>query len=241
MEVYEIMPGILIANDLCVIDKSEGLVAIADLHIGMESALEKEGILIPRMQTATMRDSIARIVDKYAPEQILVVGDLKHEFSRNLEQEWNDVRSMLSFMREHSNVVLIRGNHDNYLKTIASRMGIDVVDSFSTKKITFAHGHFNIDKRPLIIGHEHPSVKLLDRVGATIKLPCFVFLRNEKVLVLPAFSPLAVGVDIARASPSECLSPILQKTDLTEAEVFACSEVGLLKLGRIEAIRSLSE
>ncbi|MBC7107400.1 MAG: metallophosphoesterase [Methanomassiliicoccales archaeon] len=241
MEVYEIMPGILIANDLCVVDESEGLVAIADLHIGMESALEKEGILIPRMQTATMRDSLIRIIDKYAPEQILVVGDIKHEFSKNLEQEWNEVRSMLSLLREHSNVILIKGNHDNYLKTIASKMGIEVLDSFSTKGITFAHGHIDIDRRPLIIGHEHPSVKLLDRVGAAIKLPCFVFLKKEKVIVLPAFSPLAIGVDIARAGPSECLSPILQKADLAKAEVFACSEVGLLKLGKIEGIRSLSE
>ncbi|MDH7509360.1 MAG: metallophosphoesterase [Methanomassiliicoccales archaeon] len=241
MEVYEIMPGVLIANDLCLVHESEGLVAIADLHIGMESALEKEGILIPRMQTTTMKNSLIKIIDKYSPNRILVVGDLKHEFSKNLEQEWNEVRSVLSLLREHSNVTLIKGNHDNYLKTIASKMGIEVLDSFSTSNMTFAHGHIDIDRRPLVMGHEHPSVKILDSVGAVIKLPCFVFLRKEKVIVLPAFSPLAIGVDIARAMPYDCLSPILQKADLPKAEVFACSEVGLLKLGRIEAIRSLSE
>ncbi|MBM4237468.1 MAG: metallophosphoesterase, partial [Euryarchaeota archaeon] len=189
---------------------------------------------------ATMRASIQRIVERFSPERIVVAGDLKHEFSRNLEQEWSEVRSLLSFLRENAEVLLVRGNHDNYLRTIASRLGIEMRETCSAGAVTFAHGHLDNPSRPLVIGHEHPSIKIIDRVGASIKLPCFVRLMEERVLVMPAFSPLAVGVDMARIEPSECLSPILRGSDLREAEIFACSEVGLLRLGRIGDIGSLT-
>ncbi len=239
-ENIETLPGITISNELCVVMGEEGLVAIADLHVGMESGLEREGFHIPRMQTATMRDSIQRIVDRFSPDRIVVVGDLKHEFSRNLEQEWNEVRSLLSFLRENAEVSLVRGNHDNYLRTIASRLGIEMGEFYSAGKVTFAHGHLDNSSRPLVIGHEHPSIKIIDRVGASIKLPCFVHLKKEGILVMPAFSPLAAGVDMARIESSECLSPILRGRDLRRAEIFACSEVGLLGLGSIGDIGSFS-
>ncbi|MEM2943845.1 MAG: metallophosphoesterase [Methanomassiliicoccales archaeon] len=240
MEIFEVFPGIQITNDLCILVKSHMILALADLHIGIESAMEQNGFFVPRMQMKTMKNSLQRIIDKYSPEQIIVVGDLKHEFSRNLEQEWDEVRLVLSFLKDRSRVILIRGNHDNYLKTIASKLKIDMVNKLEIGGITFSHGHLYAEQRPLIIGHEHPSVKLLDRVGAAIKLPCFVHLKDERILVMPAFSPLATGVDIVRADPSECLSPILQKANLSSAEIYACSDVGLLKLGTVETIRSLT-
>ncbi|MDD1766983.1 MAG: metallophosphoesterase [Methanomassiliicoccales archaeon] len=213
--------------------RDQGLVAFADLHIGYEAALEEEGLHLPRLQTATMREGIVRILEKYDPETVLIVGDLKHEFSKNLGQEWSDVKSILDLLRENAKVLLVRGNHDNYLKNIASKMKIRLVDKARIGGLTFLHGHTECAARPLVIAHEHPSVKIVDRVGAAIRLPAFVHFRDDEVLVLPAFSPLAAGTDVTRAATSDFLSPILTGCDVSATSVYGCSEIGILNLGSI--------
>jgi putative SbcD/Mre11-related phosphoesterase len=233
MDSVEVLPGVWISNGLCVYMKDQGLVAIADLHIGYEAALEEEGVHLPRIQTATMEDALIRIVEKYDPEKVLIVGDLKHEFSRNLGQEWSDVRSVLSLLCERAKVLLVRGNHDNYLKNIASKMDIGIVDRRRVGGITFVHGHSECAARPLVMAHEHPSLRIVDRIGAAIRLPCFIHFKKEDILVMPAFSPLAVGTDVTRVEPSDFLSPILRNCDISDANVYGCSEIGLLNLGSI--------
>jgi len=233
MDSVEVLPGVSILNDLCLHVKDQGLVAIADLHIGYEAALEEEGLHLPRIQTATMEDALVRIIEKYDPDTVLIVGDLKHEFSRNLGQEWSDVKSVLSLLRERAKVLLVRGNHDNYLRNIASKMDIDVVDRRRVGGVTFVHGHSECAARPLVMAHEHPSVRIVDRIGAAIRLPCFIHFRKDEILVMPAFSPLAVGTDVTRAEPSDFLSPILTGCDISDTNVYGCSEIGLLNLGSI--------
>jgi putative SbcD/Mre11-related phosphoesterase len=230
----EVLPGVSISNDLCVHLKDQGLVAIADLHVGYEAALEEEGLQLPRIQTATMEDALHRIIEKYDPDTVLIVGDLKHEFSRNLGQEWSDVKSILSLLHEQSKVLLVRGNHDNYLRNIASKMGIGLVDRTRVGGIAFAHGHHSkCEVRPLVMAHEHPSVRIVDRIGAAIRLPCFLHFRKDEILVLPAFSPLAAGTDVTRAERSDFLSPILRGCDISDTSVYGCSEIGMLNLGSI--------
>ena len=239
MDSLEVLPGAFISNDLCLYLKDQGLVAIADLHIGYEAALEEEGLQLPRIQTATIEDGLIRILEKYDPETVLIVGDLKHEFSRNLGQEWSDVKSVISLLRERSKILLVRGNHDNYLRNIASRMGIGLVDNVRVGGLTFVHGHSKCSTRPLVIAHEHPSVRIVDRIGAAIRLPAFVHFKKDEILVLPAFSPLAAGTDVTSAAPSDFLSPILAKCDISATNVYGCSEIGILNLGSIPLLSAV--
>ncbi|MFP4170673.1 MAG: metallophosphoesterase [Methanomassiliicoccales archaeon] len=224
-------PGVALTSDGCVTVNHGETLVIADLHIGYEGSLEEAGLHLPKVQTDDLRDRLLAVMDKYEPSRIVVLGDFKHEFSRNLSQEWRDVRSILSFMGEYAEVVLVRGNHDNYLATITSRMDIPLLDSYRVGDLTLVHGHRDCAARPLVMGHEHPSVKIRDSVGASIKLPCF--LRWGEVLVLPAFSPLSLGTDLSVARPSDFLSPVLRGRDVSGSAVYACSEIGLLSLGRL--------
>ncbi len=97
----------------------------------------------------------------------------------------------------------------------------------------FSHGHLGCEDRPLIMGHEHPSIRLFDSVGAYVKMPCFVHFEKEKVLVMPAFSPLAAGTDFSAISGSDTLSPVLEGADLDHARAYGCSDIGVLSLGPI--------
>jgi putative SbcD/Mre11-related phosphoesterase len=229
----QIFPGVKITNDLCLWMEERGTMAIADLHIGLEAALEQTGVHIPRIQSASMKESLIRILDRYEPDTILILGDLKHEFSGNLDQEWRDVSDILSMLRDSATVKIAKGNHDNYLANISQRLGIVVADSFEIDGIAFMHGHAPSAHRPLVIGHEHPSVRIFDRVGAYLKLPSFLHFENEQILVLPAFSPLAGGTDFTNLGRADTMSPALKEADIEDAKVYACTEIGLLALGTI--------
>jgi uncharacterized protein len=231
MNQLEVMPGLLITNQLCAIIKDEGTVVVSDLHVGYESVLEDSGLHLPRIQTEAMRDSLLDIIDRFSPERFLLLGDLKHEFSRNLAQEWSEARRILGTLQDHGEVIIVRGNHDNYLANIASKLGVRMVEEHVAAGIHFAHGHLPNHNRPLVMGHEHPSVRLFDSVGAYVKLPCFVHLERERILIMPAFSPLAAGTDIT--SGAQTFSPILEGADLGQAKVYGCSEIGLLSLGEV--------
>jgi hypothetical protein len=158
---------------------------------------------------------------------LVVAGDIKHEFSRNLGQEMKDVRKVLDYLNDRTEVVLVKGNHDNYLENIVSRIEMPVVERYVQRGVTIVHGHSACADRPLVMGHEHPSIKLVDRIGAYLKLPCFIHLREEGIVVLPAFSP------------TDCLSPILREANVPSADIYACTDIGLLPLGPLSRLEGL--
>lgn len=228
---------LLITSLYAVILEDSNEAIIADLHIGYESAMRLEGVTIPTYQKNVIKERIEKIVEVYEPYRIIVNGDFKHEFGRNLKQEWNEVMELLEFMKERSNVILIRGNHDNFLKTIASKMGVDVLPYYKKGKINVFHGHFDMPSDFYIIAHEHPSITIRDKIGAVAKLPCF--LVGEDIIVMPAISPLAAGNDVISTMPDEYLTPVLRRKDVDSMEVYAINENQLLyfsKLGELKKV-----
>ena len=239
MDELEVMPGVRITSHQCIWIPDDATVVMADLHIGYESALEADGIYIPRIQTDTIQESLAKIIDHFSPDRLIIAGDLKHEFSRNLTQELRDIRKVLEQLVKQVDVVLVKGNHDNYVENIVSRLDVPVVERYVQNNITIVHGHAPCSNRPLIMGHEHPSIKIVDKVGAYLKLPCFMHLKDEGVIVLPAFSPLASGTDLTGAPPSDYLSPILRDMNVLRADIYASSDIGLIPLGNLSLLERL--
>lgn len=210
---------------------------IGDLHLGIEASLEMEGLQLPRAQSLTMKRAISSAVQAYGPKHIVVLGDLKHEFSRNLDQEWQEVRGMLEHLLSLAEVTVVRGNHDNYLANITSRLGLDLVEQLEVDGYHLSHGHQTDEGRPLIQGHEHPSVRLFDGVGGYLKLPAFLHFPQERILILPAYSPLSAGNDVNNMTSDSMLSPGLRGVRLDETEVYGCSDIGLLRTGRTTDLR----
>ena len=100
MMELELPNGLLITNERCVVMKHRNVAIISDLHIGLESALEAQGLHLPHIQTETMMASLQRIIERYRPQQFIILGDLKHEFSKNLTQEWSEVQKLLGILRQ---------------------------------------------------------------------------------------------------------------------------------------------
>ncbi|MEM2508981.1 MAG: metallophosphoesterase, partial [Candidatus Thermoplasmatota archaeon] len=103
-------------------------------------------------------------------------------------------------------------------------------------EIKFVHGHKEARGEKIVIGHEHPSLCLRDKVGVLAKLPCF--LVSKEIIVLPAMSPLAGGTDVSSAINEEYLSPILKNYDVDRMEVYAISDelMHFSSIGKIKKI-----
>lgn len=240
MEYYEVGENVYLTNDHCLLLKNHDTVIIADLHLGYEGVLQREGVSIPRYQKSVILQRLETILQKYRPRRIIVNGDFKHNFSKNLQQEWQEVKDVLSFLSSKTMVSLIRGNHDNYLATIASYCNVPLSWEEQIEDMRITHGHrcINDDSTFLIIAHEHPSLHMRDDVGALVKLPCF--LVSQDVVVLPAFSPLAMGTDVVSADQSDFLSPVLQRKNVEDFRLFAVSEIGLLDFATVRELRRVN-
>jgi len=235
----ELSPGLWITDEYCAFLKKEKVVVVSDLHLGYESVMLHEGVTIPKFQNRTMLQRLHRILGRFKPRRLIVAGDFKHEFSRNLTQEWIEVDRVLDDLLKRVEVSLVRGNHDNYLTTILSSRGMQLHDRLDVGGFSIVHGHKDApgDETGLIIGHEHPSVRIRDDVGIGHKLPCYLWSDKSQTLVLPAFSPLASGSDLLAPS-RHFISPPLKEMPDEEMKVYTISEAGLLDFSYLGALRS---
>lgn len=233
MDEIRLRPGVHATADQALWLEAEKTLVVADLHLGYEGAARERGVSLPRFQKRVMLARLSKLLDRYAPERFVVAGDFKHEFSRNLEEEWRDVREVLTQLTAKTQVVLVRGNHDNFLATITAKFGLDLPIRHQVGGFTIAHGHEVVPVQgTLVMGHEHPAVKLRD-FGAVVSAPAFVVL--DDLIILPAFSPLALGVDVNEYPK---LSPMLASRSLDDARVIAVDEgKGLLDFGSAQGLR----
>ena len=95
----EILPGIEII-DLSLYIKKEKTLVFSDVHIGLEEAYNKEGILIPRFQFQEIIKHLDKIFSKVKPRITVINGDLKHEFGIISDQEWKHTLRLLDYLIE---------------------------------------------------------------------------------------------------------------------------------------------
>lgn len=207
-------------------------IIIADLHIGYEESMAKEGIYLPKA-FRQMVTSVAALLKEQRPKRLIINGDLKHSFIP-LKREKLELKAffeeVIPLVEE---AVVVRGNHDVGVSWI-KELGVEVVDEIELEGWKVVHGHKLVEGEKFIIGHEHPAIRLRDEVGALIKVP--IFLVSETLIVLPAFSPWAYGNDILR----EIVSPFLKDACLSSFEVFVPLDEELLNFGKLgDLIRAL--
>ncbi len=213
---------------------------ISDLHLGIEQSMPG---YVPRLQIGEIVESVKEIFESYGIERLIVNGDMKHEFSQNMPYEWDDVRYFVESVNEFGELRVVRGNHDNYLAAILAKYGIELEKSIRLAGWMVAHGHEAIEAEKLIIGHEHPSIRI--RSGyASYTYPCF--LRGKKVesgverelIVLPAFSPMVTGSDVI--TTFSYLSPLLNSFSSAEIEVYAVED-RVYSMGNLKKLREIVE
>jgi len=234
-------PGISISETLCAHIEGPEAVVVADLHLGMEAAAEAQGAFFPGRQKPVLIKRLRRILDRFRPRIVAIAGDFKHNFGRDRRREMDEVRDVFDFLDSRAQVVLTRGNHDNFLKNILPDEPLPGAVELGGCMI--CHGHREPPglarfKGWKIMAHEHPALKLRDPVGAFVSAPAFVIDTRERTLVLPALGPLAAGADVVGKA---FRSPVLRKLDAAGMRILAAAPSGLLDFGTIGGVRKAIE
>jgi len=231
----EILQGVKIADTQLgiFIEEYEALI-IADLHIGYEAALQKQGVFLPASQYPKIKEAVARMLEICEPKLLIIDGDVKHEFGEATSQEWRETLDFLDFIQSQElKLTVVRGNHDNFLIPILKKRRIELCQHLVLKPYLFVHGHENLDLSllkkevtTLLIGHEHPAIAIKDELGVTRKFKCFLKSRlwGKNLVVMPALSPLMEGSAINVTSKSELLSPLLKVSELKKSTAYVVEE-----------------
>ncbi|HDM66843.1 MAG TPA: metallophosphoesterase [Thermoplasmatales archaeon] len=204
---------------------------ISDLHLGYEVLSSEHGLSIPKIQFKKSMEIINHVLKKQHADRLIIVGDLKHEFSETSYHEYKEVSNFLEHVKRFfKEIILVRGNHDTFITRITRRYDVEVYDELEIGDYLFIHGHKDksIDsiKHTVILGHEHPSIALYTEIGVKEKIKCFLYntYKGKRIIVLPAFSYLAPGSDINLIPREELLSPILRSIDIDDMRVLGISE-----------------
>nr|NIM44335.1 hypothetical protein [Nitrososphaeria archaeon]NIN51769.1 hypothetical protein [Nitrososphaeria archaeon]NIQ32274.1 hypothetical protein [Nitrososphaeria archaeon] len=111
------------------------MAVIADLHLGVEGALEKEGVFLPLNISTTVSKYVDEALEECGASRLLLLGDVKHEFGFPNPSEWIEVKQLLSRLLERRvRIEVVRGNHDNYLIAILRRLNVLLHQSHLTEQ-----------------------------------------------------------------------------------------------------------
>ena len=215
MEIYK---------DIEIVDlglKYKDYLIIGDLHIGLEEAMNKQGVLIPSFQFNDLMDKLKEILKKVKVKTIVINGDLKHEFGTVSDQEWRQTLQLIDSLKDYK-VILIKGNHDNILGPIAKKRNIEVKEYLKLDDILITHGNEikEVKCKVIIIGHEHPAVSIKSEVRSEL-YKCFLKgkWKRKVLIVMPSFSLVSEGSDVLK---NRSLSPYIKNFE--DFEVYAISD-----------------
>jgi len=224
-------------------------IVVADLHIGIEFGFRESGFVIPS-QTDRMLERLIDIADRYKAERAVMVGDIKHKIKSVSPQERVEIPPFFERVLEVvPEIHLVPGNHDaNILGILPGKVKAHDPRGIKLDDVGFTHGYAwpsqeAMDSEVLCMGHVHPSVLFMDRLGLRMTKRCWLraeFMGGGKrydanpreLIVIPSFNDFCGGyaVNSPRSRP---MGPIL-RSDLTHLENSRVYLLNGVDLGRLK-------
>lgn len=163
--------------------KEQQSLVLSDLHLGKGMHFRKEGIPIPKQAFDEDLNTLNSLIVKYAPKQLIVVGDMFHSRHNNEVKLFDIWRVQYPDLR----ILLVKGNHDILKKEHYRELDIEVVPEYETDDFVFTHDSCdNTSDKFCFSGHLHPGVAIRGMAKQSLKFPCFHFTPTD--CTLPAFS-----------------------------------------------------
>ncbi|HEX7514670.1 MAG TPA: metallophosphoesterase [archaeon] len=238
---------------------------LADLHIGIEYELSLSGIHIPS-QIERRIERVLRFLKEVKARRVVLLGDIKHCVSQTSPLERRDVPHFLRSLAECVPIDIVPGNHDGgieYLIPRDTRFGIEIHQSkgCSFNNVALLHGHTWPSLELLrcdyiVIGHNHPVVRLADPLGYVSIKPVWIRARFDEgvlrqrfpelglfsspdVIIMPAFNELVGGISFNEASYETLLGPLFSNRAILLEKAQAYLLDGTF-LGTVEQLRELA-
>lgn len=168
----------------------------SDVHLGKAQSYRFEGIAIPSESGLTDLDTIASLIERWRPKEILILGDFIHH-----RQSWTPKfhEDLGIFLAQNRNIEwkLILGNHERGSRENFEDLPVELVaGDVLQAPFRFAHGHeVQTSNDFTVSGHVHPIV-VLKEGPLTMRCPCFVLSPSR--LLLPSFGVWTGGVEVSK-------------------------------------------
>jgi putative SbcD/Mre11-related phosphoesterase len=186
----------LIPSPALIIENSEKILVVADLHIGWERVWSESGIYVPS-QADKLLKKLLSLVEMHNPDRLILLGDIKQAITRVSMEEWREIPKFFETLQEHLNeVIVIRGNHDGDLEPLMPST-IRILPSSgltigSEPRIGLFHGHAwpspeVLSSELLVMGHIHPVVWFRDRLGLWTVRQVWVKTECSRELIANAY------------------------------------------------------
>ncbi len=191
----ELLPGFIAHPERFVYHAASGTAVLADLHLGFETALAQSAGITPDFSVMTRQwQAIAAL----RPQRVVLAGDVFHKASLAAESV-ELLTSWFNMLPAAAELFITPGNHDPAMRDLRALFGarVSVIKMLLSDHYAVAHGHdlevAERSGRVMIVGHQHPAVMMADRIQSA-KMICFAW--APKLIILPAFSPLPIGVSL---------------------------------------------
>lgn len=227
---------------LLIKEKKKRILVAGDIHIGLGESFGISGIDIEEQIKKENMAEFNEVFEKVGKvDFVVLLGDLKHDFRKGDYKERAKIREFFNYLSDFCDkIILIRGNHDNYLARIVAAENYEVLDYFVFGEFCFLHGDkdfLEIRDRKIkywIMGHGHPAIKLMDGIK-TEKYKCYLegYYGKKKVIIVPSFSGIREGSD-----PREKRLKMAWNFDFGKFEVKIVDEkLNVLNFGKLEDIK----
>jgi hypothetical protein len=209
--------------------KELSLLAITDLHLGIEFELRKKGINVS-LQSEKFLKILEEAKKETNAKRIVILGDVKHKVPAASAKEVEYVRDFFENLSKiFEEIFICKGNHDDMLEEILQDYKVYGARGFRIKDYGFFHGHaWPFSKlwncKTWIIGHLQAAVEI--RKGNFRKIEKVVIKAKPKVekgklreiIILPPFSDLVGSLLLNKELPSDFLFE--KVIDINNSEVY---------------------
>ena len=190
------MIRLLTPHPALMVESGERVMLAADLHLGMEYDLAKQGINIP-YQWTRMLEELLVLLEEHKPDRLILVGDVKHGVPATSFQERREIpRFFEALLGAVDRIDVTRGNHDANIQmylpdgvSLHSSKGVIIGDGF---QVACLHGHawpppeiMAVDC--VVMAHNHPTVMLNTPLGIRVTERAWVRGRCDPESLAKAF------------------------------------------------------
>lgn len=195
--------------------KIDDHLVISDLHLGITRAFYFSGFSLPSQLNKLIK-SLNDLKKRTKTKNLVIAGDIKHTIPTISWQELKELPELLKKIK-FKDIILVKGNHDGNIERIVNDIdNVSVKKSFTVGDYFISHGHRKITtkKENILIGHNHPAIRLKDKMGAHYVLQCWIkgkiTLNSKKhnLIVMPAFNPLSGS---SLVNNKEFIGPLAKK------------------------------
>ena len=150
----------------------ERALVIADYHAGIEAGLRYERGVELDSAADERRERLLDLLARTDTDRVVVLGDLAHRVVGTNEAERTEITDLVDALDARGvPLTVATGNHDSGLAETFDR--IDTTDPAGrlVGEVGLVHGHTwptadVLAGSVVCVGHEHPTVRLTDEVGA---------------------------------------------------------------------------